>query len=128
MLAPQRVSASGRGKAKLRAGLVRRLDHPADQLRLDLRTLALVHAEQRFRIKPDAPVLRQVQGLIQQVLHRLDVTRQRVLVVQQVDLVNCHACGNRADANLERRDAERLANLLVRVAKLLHKLRIRRLE
>src|SRR5690606_29739371 len=59
---------------------------------------------------------------------RLDVTRQRVLVVQQVDLVNCHACGNRTNADLERRDAERLADLFVRVAKLLDKLGVSGLE
>src|SRR5690606_32830058 len=35
---------------------------------------------------------------------------------------------NRADANLERRDAERLADLLVRVAKLLDKLGVSGLE
>ena len=53
---------------------------------------------------------------------------KRVGVIQLVDRIDAQTGRDAANADLERRNAERLANLLVRVAQLFDQLRIGRLE
>ncbi|MNS90598.1 hypothetical protein D3C72_1246540 [compost metagenome] len=91
-----------------------------------VRFLAGVHSHQHGFVHVDF-VRHRVKPFGQQRFHCLDRRLQRVIVVKLIDRVHAEAGRDRAEADLERRNPERLADLLIGVAKLLDHLRVHRL-